>query len=258
MFIDANDLQKILNDPNLVLVDTRSYKEYLTEHISGAINLDLFYYHWSDTSKEGMKAFDMEMQKLLSYVGITSEKKVVFYDEVSGMSAARGVWLLLYFSHPQVYMLDGGMKKWKSEGFPLEIKTNGFKPSRFSGKINKDITVGYEYIKKNLNKIKLVDARSKEEFDGTIIRAARSGHIPNAINIDWNHNIREDGTMKDSKSLFGLYQRILPDDEIVTYCQGGYRAANSFLALKKLGFKNIKVYLGSWGEWGNRLELPVN
>ena len=258
MFISTNDLAKILEEPNLVIIDTRSYKDYSIEHIPGAVNLDLFYYHWSDTSKEGMKAFDMEMQKLLSYVGITSEKKVVFYDEVSGMSAARGVWLLLYFSHPQVYMLDGGMKKWKSEGFPLEIKTNGFKPSRFSGKINKDITVGYEYIKKNLNKIKLVDARSKEEFDGTIIRAARSGHIPNAINIDWNHNIREDGTMKDSKSLFGLYQRILPDDEIVTYCQGGYRAANSFLALKKLGFKNIKVYLGSWGEWGNRLELPVN
>ncbi|MEX1996628.1 MAG: rhodanese-like domain-containing protein, partial [Nitrosopumilaceae archaeon] len=114
MFIDANDLKKILADPNLVLVDTRSYKEYLTEHIPGAVNLDLFYYHWSDTSKEGMKAFDMEMQKLLSYVGITKEKKVVFYDEVSGMSAARGVWLLIYFSHPQIFMLDGGMKKWKS------------------------------------------------------------------------------------------------------------------------------------------------
>ena len=257
MFITANDLAKNLKDPNLVLIDTRSYKDYSIEHIPGAVNLDLFYYHWFDTSKEGMKSFDMEMQKLLSYIGITTEKKVVFYDEVSGMSAARGIWLLLYFSHPQVYMLDGGMKKWTGGGFPLEIKTNGFKPAKFSGKINKDIVVGYEYIKKNLDKIKLVDARSKEEFDGTIIRAARSGHIPNAINIDWNLNIAEDGTMKDNKSLSELYQQISRDEEIVTYCQGGYRAANSFLALKKLGFKNVKVYLGSWGEWGNRLELPV-
>ena len=139
MFITANDLAKTLEDPNLILIDTRSYKEYSIEHIPGAVNLDLFYYHWSDTSKEGMKAFDMEMQKLLSYVGITTEKKVVFYDEVSGMSAARGVWLLFYFSHPQVFMLDGGMKKWKSEGLPLETKTNGFKPAKFSGRINKDI-----------------------------------------------------------------------------------------------------------------------
>lgn len=257
MFIAAYDLAKTLKDPNLILVDTRSYKEYSVEHIPGAVNLDLFYYHWSDTSKEGMKAFDMEMQKLLSYVGISTEKKVVFYDEVSGMSAARGVWLLLYFSHPQVFMLDGGMKKWKSENLPLETKTNGFKPAKFSSKINKDIVVGYEYIKKNLDKIKLVDARTKEEFNGTEIRAARSGHIPNAINIDWNHNITGDGTMKNNQFLSELYQGISKDEEIVTYCQGGYRAANSFLALKKLGFKNVKVYLGSWGEWGNRLDLPV-
>ena len=257
MFITANDLAKTLGDLNLILVDTRSYKDYSTEHILGAVNLDLFSYHWFDTSKEGMKAFDMEMQKLLSYVGITTEKKVVFYDEVSGMSASRGVWLLLYFSHPQVFMLDGGMKKWKSEDLPLETKTNGFKPAKFSGKANKDIVAGYEYIKKNLDKIKLVDARTKEEFNGTVIRAARSGHIPNAINIDWNLNIAEDGTMKGNKSLSELYQQISKDEEVVTYCQGGYRAANSFLALKKLGFKNVKVYVGSWGEWGNRLDLPV-
>ena len=257
MFIDASDLKKILDDPNLVLVDTRSYKEYVTEHIARAVNLDLFYYHWFDTSKEGMKAFDMEMQKLLSYVGITREKKVVFYDEVSGMSAARGVWLLIYFSHPQAFMLDGGMKKWKSLGFPLETKTNGFKPAKFTGKVNKDVFAGFEYIKKNLDKIKLIDARTKEEFNGTVIRAARSGHIPNAINIDWNLNIDDDGTMKHNKSLSEFYN-LSQDDEIITYCQGGYRAANSFLALKKLGFKNVKVYVGSWGEWGNRLDLPVS
>ena len=257
MFINANDLVKILEDPNLILVDTRSYKEYSVKHIPGAVNLDLFYYHWSDTSKEGMKAFDMEMQKLFSYVGVTEGKKVVFYDEVSGMSAARGVWLLLYFSHPQAFMLDGGMKRWENENLPFETKTNGFKPTKFSGKVNKDIVVGYEYIKKNLDKIKLVDVRTQEEFNGTVIRAARSGHIPNAINIDWNFNIAEDGTMKDNKSLSELYQQLSPDAELVTYCQGGYRAANSFLALKKLGFKNVKVYVGSWGEWGNRLDLPV-
>ncbi|HSB56765.1 MAG TPA: sulfurtransferase [Nitrosopumilaceae archaeon] len=257
MFIDVSELAKILKDPNLILIDARAYKEYSIEHIPGAVNLDLFYYHWSDTSKEGMKAFDMEMQKILSYVGITTEKKVVFYDEVSGMSAARGVWLLLYFSHSQVFMLDGGMKKWKSENLPLETKTNGFKPAKFSPKINKNIVVGYEYIKKNLDKIKLVDSRTKEEFNGIEIRAARGGHIPNAVNIDWKLNITEDGIMKNNQSLSELYQQISKDEEIVTYCQGGYRAANSFLALKKLGFKNVKVYLGSWSEWGNKLDLPV-
>jgi thiosulfate/3-mercaptopyruvate sulfurtransferase len=115
---------------------------------------------------------------------------------------------------------------------------------------------GYEYINKNLKKLLIIDARSKEEYDGTVIRGARGGRIPGAINIDWNLNIAEDGTIKDNKTLSELYK--LPKDaEIVTYCQGAYRAANSFLALKKLGFQNVKVYLGSWGEWANRMNLPV-
>ena len=82
------------------------------------------------------------------------------------------------------------------------------------------------------------------------------GHIPNAINIDWSLNVNENGTFKNESELSKLYE-IPKDSEIVTYCQGAYRAANSFLALKKLGFENVKVYLGSWGEWGNHLNLPV-
>ena len=98
--------------------------------------------------------------------------------------------------------------------------------------------------------------RSKGEFDGTLVRAARAGHIPTSTNIDWNENISKDGTMEKNAVLSEIYQ--LPRDaEIVTYCQGAYRAANTYVALKKIGFKNVKVYLGSWGEWGNELGLPI-
>jgi len=154
-------------------------------------------------------------------------------------------------------MLDGGMKKWQSEGLPLEQKTNGFTPSKFDGKPDSSIITGYEYLNKNLNRLLIIDARSKEEYDGTVIRGARRGHIPSAVNIDWNFNISDDGTFKDEKLLSELYKSP-KDTETVIYCQGAYRAANSFLALKKLGFQNIKVYLGSWGEWANRMELPVD
>ena len=172
------------------------------------------------------------------------------------MLAARGVWMLLYLSHKNVFLLDGGIKKWQKENLPLESKLNSPIPSTFTGKPNSEIIAGFEQIKNNLNSIKIIDARSADEFNGILIRAARGGHIPNSENLDWNLNINKDGTFKSKSELLKIYN-IPKDSEIVTYCQGAYRAANSFLALQLLGFKKVRVYLGSWGEWGNKLELPI-
>src|SRR5574337_1976088 len=146
MLISCTEVMEKIRQPNLILVDCRSYKDYLQGHIPGSVNLDFFYYHWSDTSKDGIKAFEKQMEILLSFLGVTKDKIVVFYDDVSGMSAARGVWLLMYFSHKNVFMLDGGFKKWSSLGLGTETKTNGFKPDKFSGKVNKEILAGYEQI----------------------------------------------------------------------------------------------------------------
>jgi len=256
MLICTAELDSVLNDSNVIIADTRSFKEYSEGHIPGAVHLDLFAFHWIDTTKEGITNFNNQSQTLFSFLGVTPEKKVIFYDTISGMLAARGVWMLMYFSHPHVSMLDGGITKWKKENLPLETKPNGFQPSTFSGKINPDIISGFEYIRYNLDHLNILDARSVGEYDGSWIRAAQSGHIPNSINIDWNKNLNKDGTFKNDEELSQMYD-IPKDSEIVTYCQGAYRAANTFLALKKLGFKNVRVYLGSWGEWGNRLELPV-
>jgi len=256
MLISVTELNLILDDPNVILADTRSFKEYSEGHIPGAVHLDLFAFHWIDTTKQGIENFNDQTQNLLSILGVTPEKKVIFYDSVSGMLAARGVWMLMYFSHQNVSMIDGGITKWQKENFPLETKPNAFKPSKFSGKINSEIISGFEYIQENLDNVKILDARSTGEYDGSTIRAAQSGHIPNAINIDWNQNISDDGTFKNDEELSQMYD-YPKDSEIVTYCQGAYRAANTFLVLKKLGFTNVRVYLGSWGEWGNKLELPV-
>jgi thiosulfate/3-mercaptopyruvate sulfurtransferase len=256
MIISTSELQSILRESDLILVDTRSFKEYSEGHIPGAVHLDLFAFHWIDTTKNGLENFNIQTQNLLSFLGVTSEKKVIFYDSVSGMLAARGVWMLMYFSHQNVFMLDGGLSKWKKENLSLETKANGFKPSKFLGKINPEIISGFEYILDNLENVKILDARSIGEYDGTTIRAAQSGHIPNSININWNQNINEDGTFKNDDELSKMYD-YPKNSEIITYCQGAYRAANSFLVLKKLGFTNVRVYLGSWGEWGNKLDLPV-
>jgi thiosulfate/3-mercaptopyruvate sulfurtransferase len=256
MLISTSELNSILNNSDVIIADTRSFKEYSENHIPGSVHLDLFAFHWIDTTKQGIENFNNQTRKLLSFLGVTSEKKIIFYDSVSGMLAARGVWMLMYFSHQNVSMLDGGITKWKKENLPLETKPNGFKPTVFSGKINSDIISGFEYLQDNLNKVKILDARSTGEYDGSIIRAAQSGHIPNSINIDWNQNLREDGTFKNNDELSKIYD-YSKNSEIITYCQGAYRAANTFLVLKKLGFQNVRVYLGSWGEWGNNLHLPI-
>jgi thiosulfate/3-mercaptopyruvate sulfurtransferase len=94
------------------------------------------------------------------------------------------------------------------------------------------------------------------EYDGLVVRASRRGHIPSAINIDWINNL-ENEKFKDHEKLSHLYSFIPMDKEVITYCQGGYRAANTYLILKKLGYSNVKMYLGSWGEWGNVSSLPI-
>lgn len=243
-----------------IIVDVRPFTDYTLGHIPGAINVDLMHFHWIDTSNLGISQFNKQMQTLLSNLGLTKDKRVIFYESNSGPSAARGVWLLSYFLHRNVSLLDGGFEKWKKERYPIETKSNPYKHSAVGGKTNSKLLATYNEIftaiKNKGDQVLLIDSRSNSEFDGSIIRASKAGHIPGAINIDWSENI-ENGAFKVHEKLRKIYSNIPKRAKIITYCQGGYRAANSYIALKMLGYRNVKVYLGSWGEWGNKVGLPV-
>jgi len=212
----TTELERIIDDPSLILIDARSFQEYSQGHITNAVNLDLFSFHWIDTSQNGISSFNEQFRKIFSQVGVSEEKKVVFYDNVSGMLAARGVWLLEYFSHSNVSMLDGGITKWKNEGLPLDRVPVSYKPANFSGKLNPKVLAGFEYVLDNLNKIIILDVRSEKEFNGELVRGARGGHIPTSTNIDYTETITKAGTLKNNEELSKLYQ-MSKDAEIVTY-----------------------------------------
>ena len=251
MIISTEQLQQNLHDTNILIIDSRSFKEYSQGHIPGAVNLDLFAFHWLDTSEKGITSFNEQMRKILSFAGIDENKKIIFYDNVSGMLAARGVWLCLYFSHHNVYMLDGGLKKWIANNLELETKSNPFSPSDLKSPIDSSIMVGFDDLRDNLGKATIIDARSPDEFNGIVSRAAREGHIPSAINLDWVENLDENGTLKSDKELQNLYQ-FDKDSKMITYCQGAYRAANSFLALKKNRIQKCQSLFGFLGRVGKQ------
>ena len=136
MFISTQELEKIYKDDSVLIIDARSYKDYSKAHIPGAVSLDLFSFHWADTSQKGIQSFGEHMKKILSYAGVDENKKIIFYDNTSGMLAARGVWMCLYFSHPDVQMLDGGISKWSGENLPTETESNIYKPSSLTTPID--------------------------------------------------------------------------------------------------------------------------
>ena len=249
VLVQADDLGGM---PDAVLVDARPYGAYSKSHIPGAVNLDLFAFHWADTTPSGMEALAAQAARYLSFAGVSAGRDVVFYDDVSGMLAARGLWLCRYLSHKRSYMLDGGMKKWLAGGRDAEQGTRAAEPGSLDPRPDMSVIAGFGEIRDRMGKIRLVDARAPPEYDGTVARAASAGHIPGAVNIDWVRNVGEDGAFRDPGELRAIYG----EGDAVTYCHGGYRAANAFVAMSLAGSKP-RLYPGSWGEWGN-LGLPAS
>jgi len=257
----ASELQRKLNAENLCIIDVRPAEDYANGHIPGATHFDLFGLSLIDTSDAPLKAFMFMIHHVLELRGVSESKEVVFYEDNSGMRAARGLWFLEYYGHPNAKMLDGGFRAWKAAGAPVTSDATPPKTASFKIAERRDVLATTDDVLRSLGQkqIAILDTRSEGEYRGTHVRAARGGAIPGAIHIEWTDNIAADGKFKSNDELKAMYDRagITPDKEVVSYCQGGYRAAHSYVALRLLGFPKVRNYIGSWKEWGDRADLPI-
>ncbi len=256
-----DELSKKLGRPNLCLIDTRPAEHFAQGHIPGAIHFDLFGLSLVDTNPAPLKAFMFMIHHLLELRGVDQDKEVVFYEENSGMRAARGFWFLEFFGHPNVRVLDGGFQAWKRSGHSLTTETASPKMSQFKIKERGEVLATADDVLHSLDKkaVCILDTRSEDEYMGRNIRAARGGAIPGAVHLEWTNTLEKNGEFKTAAELKSMYDKIgvTPDKEVISYCQGGYRAAHSYLALRLIGFPKVRNYLGSWKEWGDRLDLPI-
>src|SRR5437870_10169972 len=243
------ELQSKLGSPNLCIIDVRPAEDYAKGHIPGATHFDLFGLSLVDTSEAPLKAFMHMIHHVLELRGASEAKEVVFYEGNSGMRAARGLWFLEYFGHPNARILDGGIQAWKAAGGSITTESVVPKAATFKTSERREVLATVDDVLQSLNKkeFSILDTRSIGEYLGTHVRAARGGAVPGAIHIEWTENLDANGKFKSDAELTAMYSKvgITPDKEVISYCQGGYRSAHSYVALRLIGFPKVRNYIGS-------------
>ena len=269
-FVETDWLADHLDDPQVRILDMRYYwdrpgmEAYAADHIPGAL-----YLQW-DTElsdlQNPVKYMVLPAEKLtalLGRLGIDNSMTVVAYDDEGGHFSSRLWWTLTYYGFDGVRILHGGLPKWKSEERPLQTEIPHYEPKTFVvGTPRTEWRTTADDVLDRLNDraTALVDVRRSSEYGGEEVRAARGGHIPGAINLNWLDNLDHDSwTFKDAATLRQRFEAagVTPDKHVVTYCHGGVRACHSAVVLKMLGYPDVTVYDGSWEEWGNDPTLPI-
>jgi thiosulfate/3-mercaptopyruvate sulfurtransferase len=238
-------------------------------HIPGAVKL-----HWREDLQDPVERDIVDratFERLLGERGIGNDTTVVLYGDKNNWFAAYAYWYLKIYGHADVRILDGGRQKWIDEGRELTTEAPSVTPTSYSAQEpDETIRARRDAVRQVIDADGnvLVDVRSPQEFSGELIAAPgyeqegaqRGGHIPSAKSIPWAQAVRDDGTFKSADELRSLYEgKGVTGDQVVTaYCRIGERSAHTWFVLRELlGYDNVRNYDGSWTEWGNLVDVPI-
>jgi thiosulfate/3-mercaptopyruvate sulfurtransferase len=247
-------------------VDTAAYDQ---GHIEGAVG-----WNWQTQLQDQTRrtlASRSQFEALCSQSGITPETTVILYGDNNNWFAAWALWQFKYYGHKDVRLMNGGRKKWLAENRPSSTQAPQVTPAVYKAKEpDNSIRAFRDQVMSTLtqsDRYNLVDVRSVDEFTGKIIAppgmsetAQRGGHIPGAQSIPWVQAVKEDGSFKSVEELKALYEGkgVTPNKETIAYCRIGERSSHTWFVLKYLlGYGNVRNYDGSWTEWGNLVDAPI-
>jgi thiosulfate/3-mercaptopyruvate sulfurtransferase len=260
--VDSLWLQTQLDQPNLKLIDVRSADAYRIAHLPEAVHFDIEQINIKQPPTAGLLPETAALNRMLSAIGLHKADQAIVYDDVGGPAAARLAWTLRAFGHAGAAMLDAGFNGWLATGGRTESHSPEIHPASYQGRFDPRRIAERDYIQRRLpekNTI-LIDARTLAEYSGADQRAARPGHIPGAVHFDWNHS-KESGThhFKPAGELRAQLQTlgVMPDKEVICYCQSHQRSAVLCLLLEALGYPDVKGYPGAWSDWGNAADTPI-
>ena len=267
--LDAHELRERMGQ--VTLVDLRPAEDFSLGHIEGSRHLDIYGVSLNDSSEAPLNAFLAIFQTLFGARGVSQHKPVVIYDHESGERASRAVWLLAVLGHPDVKILDGGVHGWTAAGNglarltaappPVDPAKAPPTPPPFKGTRDLELLATRFDVHRAIEdeQAVIVDVRRESEYRGTEKRARRAGTIPGAVHVFWRDHLDENGAFRPADEIRDLYvsRGVTPDKTVIPVCQGGYRSASTFLALKSLGYPRVRNYVASWGEWGNRDDSKI-
>ena len=248
------------------LVDARAGEEFAKGHIPGAVRLSVDRLDDPAQNREGLPISVEAGAAVFRELGIDPQTNVVVYDGRGGLPAARFFYVAEFFGHMHVRVLDGGWEAWLAEGGPRETETRTVAPGHFQPRPHPERIATAEWIQARpgagAGTPVIIDARTADEYAGKrVAPGARGGHIPGAINIDWQTTVtgKGGGRMKSPEELKSIMQAAGVDRsrEAVVYCGIGVRASYLYLVLRTLGFTRVRNYDAAWDEWGGHADLPI-